>query len=598
LLDFTPEQEFGRRYKLGLLKKQKKPLGKIRGSSSGGSSAETSPLRPVHDEKTAPCMVGCPSGTKIREILTTIAQTGDAGRTYPESYRKAFDLLMEKNPFPSICGRVCPHPCEGECNRQHKDGSVAINNVERFVGDYALEHDWKVEMLSDEEQPEKIAIVGAGPAGLSAAYQLARRGYKVSVFEAFSKAGGMLRYGIPDYRLPADVLDKEIERIEKMGVEIKCNTIIGKDIPYDKIQDEYDAVFVGIGAHKGKLLGLENENAPNVFTGTEFLNRVNSGQSIDVGDKVLVVGGGDTAIDAARISKRLGADVTIVYRRTRNEMPAIEEEIVGAEEEDIKFEFLVAPLELVKDGEKVTAMKCQKMELGEPDSSGRRRPVPIEGSEETIECTTIISAISQEPEFEGFDGIREGRDWVKVDEKFKHPTQDKVFAGGDVLDLGLVTIAIYQGRKAAETIHSNFRGIPPEPEEELHQSMIDKNKMVFSYYAEKARNENHKLTPDERIKELEKEISCTFTEEQLIDETKRCMSCGQCFDCGTCWSLCQDQVIHKPLTKFQLYTFKLDLCKGCNKCAEACPCGFIEMKNPLTGQLAERGEDGRVIYEA
>jgi len=582
---------------LGLLKKDKKPLGKIRGSSGGGSATETSPLRPVHDVKTPPCMIGCPSGTKIREILTTIAQTEDAGRTYPESYKKAFDLLMEKNPFPAVCGRVCPHPCEGECNRQYKDGSVAINNVERFVGDYAIEHEWNVEKLTSDEHTEKIAIVGAGPAGLSAAYQLARRGYKVTVFEAFSKAGGMLRYGIPDYRLPAAVLDKEIERIERMGVEIKCNTIIGKDIAYETIQEDFDAVFVGIGAHKGKHLGLDNEDAPNVFTGTEFLNRVNSGQSVDVGDKVLVVGGGDTAIDAARISKRLGADVTIVYRRTRNEMPAIEEEIVGAEEEHIKFEFLVAPLELIKEGDKVVAMKCQKMELGEPDSSGRRRPVPIEGAVETIECTAIISAISQEPEFEGFEGIHEGRDWVKVDDHFK-TKQEKVFAGGDVLDLGLVTIAIYQGRKAAETIHANFRGIPPEPEEELHHSIIDKNKIVFSYYAEKARNENLSLDPDERIKELEKEISCTFTEEQLIDETKRCMSCGQCFDCGTCWSLCQDQVIHKPLTKFQVYTFKLDLCKGCNKCAEACPCGFIEMKNPLTGDLAKRGDDGRVIYVA
>lgn len=582
---------------MGLLSKPKKPLGKIRGSSGGGSGVETSPLRPVHEEKTPPCMVGCPSGTKIREILTTIAQTEDAGRTYPESYRKAFDLLLEKNPFPAVCGRVCPHPCEGECNRQYKDGSVAINNVERFVGDYAIEHDWLPNKIADTEQPEKIAVIGAGPAGLSAAYQLALRGYKVTVFEAFSKAGGMLRYGIPDYRLPANVLDKEIERIERLGVEIICNTIIGKDISYEKIQEEFNAVFVGIGAHKGKLLGLENEDAVNVFTGTQFLNRINSGQMVDVGDKVLVVGGGDTAIDAARVSRRLGAEVTIVYRRTRNEMPAIEEEIVGAEEENVIFEFLVAPLELIREGDKVVAMRCQKMELGEPDSSGRRRPVPIPGAEVTFPCTTIISAISQEPEFDGFTGIREGRDWVKVDEKYK-TAQDKVFAGGDVIDLGLVTIAIYQGRKAAETIHANFRGIPIEPETELEHSVVHKNKMVLTYYAEKLRNENNKLGAEERLKELEKEISCTLSEEQLIDETKRCMSCGHCFDCGTCWSLCQDSVIQKPLTKFQTYTFKLDLCKGCNKCVEACPCGYIEMKHPLTGALAERGEDGRVIYQA
>jgi NADPH-dependent glutamate synthase beta subunit-like oxidoreductase/Pyruvate/2-oxoacid:ferredoxin oxidoreductase delta subunit len=577
---------------LALVVKKKKPLGSR--SFSGGSSVETSPLRPEFAEKLAPCMNGCPNGTKIRDVLTTIAQTEDADRTYDESFKKAFEILAEKNPFPASCGRVCPHPCEDDCNRQYKEGSVGINNIERFVGDYSLENNLQFEKLTEEAYPEKVAIIGAGPAGLSAAYQLARRGYKPVVFEAFSKAGGMLRYGIPDYRLPAAVLDKEIERIEKFGVEIRLNTIIGRDISYEKLQDEYDAIFVGIGAHKGKLLGVPNEEASNVFTGTEFLNKINSGQKVDVGNKVLVVGGGDTAIDAARVSRRLGAEVTIVYRRTRNEMPAIEEEIVGAEEENIKFEFLVAPLEMIKDGDRAVAMKCQRMELGEHDSSGRRMPVPIPGSETTFEATTVIAAISQEPEFVGFDNLREGKDWIKVDENGKTKV-NKTFAGGDNIELGLVTIAIYQGRKAAETIHSQFRGIEPELEVDLQ--IITKDKMVFSYYAEKVRNDNFKLSPEERLKEFDKEISSTYSMEQVIDEAKRCMSCGSCFDCGTCWSLCQDQAIHKPVTKFQPYSFKLDVCKGCNKCAEACPCGYIEMKNPMTGQYAPREpETGKVIY--
>jgi formate dehydrogenase major subunit len=582
---------------MGLLKKKKKPLGKIRGSASGGSSTETSPLRPVHEEKVAPCLIsGCPDHTKIREILTTIAQSEDAGRTYEESYRKAFELFMERNPLPAVCGRVCPHPCEEACNRKYKDGAVAINKVERFVGDYALKNNWTVDKLTDEVHPEKVAIVGSGPAGLSAAYQLARRGYNVTIYEAFGKAGGMLRYGIPDYRLPVDVLDGEVARIEKLGVEIKYNTIIGKDYSYNKLREDYDAIFVGIGAHKGKKLRLDNEDASNVFAGTEFLNLINSGETVEVGDKVLVVGGGDTAIDAARISRRLGADVTIVYRRTRNEMPAIEEEIVGAEEEGVKFEFLLAPLELIKDGDKVTAMRCQKMELGEPDDSGRRRPVPIEGEEITIPCTAVIPAISQEPEFEGFDGIREGKDWVKVNEEYM-TEQEKVFAGGDVLDLGLVINAIYHGRMAAAAIHANFRGVPIELDSELDLPVADKTKIITTFYDEKVRNENKKLSPEERILDLQREIEFTLNEEQLIDETKRCMSCGYCFDCGTCWSICQDQVIHKPLTRFQLYTFKLELCKGCFKCVEACPCGFIEMKNPLTGEITPRDEEGKVIYQ-
>ncbi len=577
-----------------LVKKKKKKGLRARsgfgGGGSGGGAQETSPFRPKHTPKTPPCMGNCPSGTKIREIIMTIAQTEDAGRTYEESYNQALEMLLEKNPFPAVCGRVCPHPCESGCNRQYKqgegEGAVSINNIERFLGDWAIEHNVPVPKLSDESFDEKIAIIGAGPAGLSAAYQLARKGYKnITVFEAFSKGGGMMRYGIPDYRLPGDVLDNEIKRITDLGVEIKYNTIIGKDIEYTKLQEEYDAIFVGIGAHRGRLLGIDGENAPNVWTGTEFLNKINSGETIDVGDKVLVIGGGDTAIDAARISRRLGAEVTIVYRRTRNEMPAIEEEIVGAEEEDVEFHFLAAPVEFAMDGENVKSMKCQQMELGEPDASGRRRPVPIEGEYFDIEATTVIAAISQEPDFDGLDMLHEGRDWVKADDKFKAP-QEKTYAGGDALDLGLVTVAIFQGRMAADTMHKNFRGIEPEPLPE--SEVVTKDQIVFSYYMEKARHEAEHLPPSERLKSLEKEIECTFTEEELIDETKRCMSCGSCFDCGTCWSLCQDQVFVKPpLKTFEPYKMKLDLCKGCNKCAESCPCGYIEMIHPITGEKAK-----------
>lgn len=583
---------------IAVKKKKKKGGSRFGGRASGsaGSSREQSPLRPEHVEKLPPCRSACPNETKIRDIITTIAQTEDRGRTYPESYKLAYDLLIERNPLPSVCGRVCPHPCEGECNRQYKDGSVAINNIERFVGDYAIEHDFPMPKLTDETYDEKISIIGAGPAGISAAYQLARYGYKnITIYEAFSKPGGMLRYGIPDYRLPQDVLDKEIQRVLDMGIDLKTNTIIGKDIPYEKLQEESDAIFVGIGAHKGKSLRLEHEDAENVMSGVYFLNMINKGKPVEVGDKVLVVGGGDTAIDAARISRRLGAEVTIVYRRTRNEMPAIEEEIVGAEEEGVKMEFLVAPNELILDENgRVKAMKCQKMELGEPDASGRRRPVPID-EYITYDCSFVIPAISQEPDFDNLDMLHEGKDWVKVEEDYQTKL-DKTFAGGDTVDLGLVTIAIYQGRKAAETIHCNFRGIEPEEDPELKEDVLEKNRIVFDYYANKVRNEPEHLSPEERLKSLDTEIGSTFDEQSVIDESKRCFSCGSCFDCGTCWSMCQDQAIHKPLEKFGTYTFKLDVCKGCNKCADACPCGYIEMKNPMTGKYAPHDEQGHVVY--
>ena len=559
------------------VKKKKKGLGSGGFGARAGSAQEQSSRRPQHVEKTAPCMAACPNKTNIRGIITTIAQAEKKEKPKEQAYLEAWNMLVEKNPFPSTCGRVCPHPCEAECNRKDKDGAVAINNIERFLGDYAVEKNLPLPKLTEDARSEKIAVIGAGPAGFSCAYQLARRGYPVTVFEAFPKAGGMLRYGIPDYRLPQDVLDSEIQKLLDLGIELKTNTIIGKDVDYKDLQKDYKAIFVGIGAHKGYNLGIEGEDAANVYTGTDFLNRINRGETVDVGNQVIVIGGGDTAIDAARVCRRLGAEVTILYRRTRNEMPAIEEEIVGAEEEDVKFHFLAAPIKVIKDGDMAVKMVCQQMELGEPDASGRRRPVPIEGQTFEVDLTCLIPAISQEPEFEGLEDLREGRDWVKTDDNFKTKI-DGIYGGGDVLNLGLVTIAIYQGRIAAYKIHEEITGEKIEGiDDNATKNVISVDKMMLNYYEEKLRNESHGMEPSERLKSLEAEIMQTLTEEQFLDETKRCMSCGSCFECGQCWSYCQDNAIVKPLIQGQPYKFKLEFCKGCDKCAENCPCGYIEM---------------------
>lgn len=556
-----------------MVKVVKKVKKGIRTFSTGGSAVETSTLRPVFVEKLPPCIDTCPSQNDIRGVMTTIFLSEKHGRSYDESFKKAWEIFSKTSPYPSVCGRVCPHPCEDGCNRKEKDGSVGINNIERFVGDYALKHNLAYPK-PEQKYSEKIAVIGSGPAGMSCAYQLAKLGYPVTVFEAFPKAGGMLRYGIPPYRLPREILDAENQRILDLGVQLKTSTVIGKDIPYSDLQKEYKAIFVGIGAHQGKKLGIDGEDVPNLWTGTEFLNKVNSGQTIEVGDHVVVIGGGDTAIDAARVSRRMGAKVTILYRRTRNEMPAIEEEIVGAEEEGVELVFLAAPAKILRNNGTATGMVCQRMELGEPDDSGRRRPVPIEGDTYEMNCSTIIAAISQEPDFIGFENLREGRDWIKVDE-FGHTKSEGIYAGGDALDLGLVTIAIYQGRRAAETIHREIWGIPYTVKEK--KQVIKHDKMLLNYYENKLRNETLKLDPATRLKDPDAEITSTLTEEKAIAEALRCMSCGYCFDCGQCWSYCQDGAVKKPVVKGELYTFKMEFCNGCKKCAEQCPCGFIEM---------------------
>ncbi len=565
---------------MGLKRKKKKSLKdvKIRGGGSGGSSVETSPLRPVHIEKIAPCMKGCPQGTNIRKVLTTVKLAEKREIPVDDAFKEAWETFVVTNPLPAVCGRVCPHPCETECNRKEKEDPVSINAYERFVGDYGIEKGFEFKREGEQTYDDKIAVVGAGPAGLSCAYHLARRGYPVTIFEAFPKPGGMLRYGIPAYRLPRDVLDAEINRILKLGVELNCDTAVGRDIPYDEVRNNYKAIFVGIGAHQGRALGVEGEDAVNLMTGAEFLNQFNSGNPVELGKKVVVIGGGDTAIDAARVARRMGADASILYRRTRTEMPAIDEEIVGAEEEGVDIQLLMAPVGIVKEGDRATKMVFKKCELGEPDSSGRRRPVPIDGSEFEVEADFFISAISQAPVFEGLEKVGNPKDWVKADERMQ--TEDEaVFAGGDAVALGLVTIAIYQGRVAADTIHKKLRGVEHKDKTNL-PPVIESDKLLLNFYEEKIRASCGQMAVDTRLEDPDAEITSTMTREQAIEEASRCMSCGSCFECGECWSYCQDQAVIKPILAGEQYKFKMEFCNGCKKCAEQCPCGYIEMHMP------------------
>ncbi|HEY3359258.1 MAG TPA: NAD(P)-binding protein [Polyangia bacterium] len=557
-------------------KKVVKKVVKAVQSHGGGAAtgAEISNLRPRFQLKEPPCTHSCPSCADIRGWVTTIAQGEAYGRTAEQSFEQAFYMVADKNPLPAVCGRVCPHPCEDGCNRNSVDKPVSINAMERFIGDYALEHGLGLRRLADAPREERVAVIGSGPAGLSCAYQLARRGYGVTIFEGFPHTGGMLRYGIPRYRLPRQVLDAEVERIRALGVEIRTSTMIGREVQYADLKRDYRAIFVGIGAHRGLKLGVPGEDAPNVMSGVELLHRVNEGERPVLGGDVVVIGGGDTAIDAARVARRLGASVTILYRRTRAEMPAIAPEIAGAEEEGVRLELLAAPLEVLTENGRAVGLRVQRMQLGEPDRSGRPRPVPIPGAEYVLPCSAVIPAISQEPDFTGVEHLKAGpKDWIKVDEHGR-TAEEGAFAGGDDVGLALATTAIAHGRRAAEMIDAHLRGVELPAMPAL--PAIKPDRMKLSYYKPAPRHDVTDVPAQERLADGDREIAQGLGQAEAIDEAKRCLSCGQCFDCESCWMYCQNSGFVK-LPKGEHFKIKLEVCNGCKKCGEECPCGYIDM---------------------
>ena len=479
----------------------------------------------------APCRQRCPAQIDIPSYIDAIRR-GD--------YAEAVRVLKERNPLILVCGRVCPHPCEDWCRRGEsgEDDPVAINMLKRFVADWEMNSGRRIELTVGPETGKRVAVIGSGPAGLSCAYFLRRLGHQVTIFESMPNLGGMLRYGIPEYRLPKKTLDWEIRGILDLGVEVRRNVRFGEDFNVEfLLASGFDAVFLAAGAWLSSQMRCKGEDLKGVWGGIDFLRQRDLGIDVDVGKTVVVVGGGNTAIDAARTSIRLGADVTLLYRRSRKEMPANPAEIVAAEEEGVKFHFLAAPSRIVGDEEgRATHLEYIKMELGEPDASGRRRPVPVEGSETLLEVDTVIAAIGQKADvsfidqekFHKLEQLTYTR-WgtVEADGLTGRTHIPYLFTAGDFLTgPALVVDAIGGGRRAARAIHLYLTGQAVDVPATVQTKRLPESELrEMGGIQRKGRPPMPELPADERIHTFE-ESELTLTEEEALTEARRCLQCG------------------------------------------------------------------------
>lgn len=524
------------------------------GSSLANRTGTWRTLRPVYVNRLPPCNAKCPAGEKCQAWLFH-AESGD--------YRRAWETIIEDNPFPAIMGRVCYHTCEVACNRGALDAPVGINAVERFLGDNALEKGWvfpKPEKLSGR----RVLVVGAGPAGLSATYHLARLGHAVRVVDSSEKAGGMMRYGIPKYRLPRDILDAEIARIKDLGVEIELNREI-TDLQEEIEQGKYDAVFLGVGASMARRAYILAGDAAHVVDAVSVLRSMEGEDKPMLGRRVVVYGGGNTAIDVARSMKRMGAEPLLVYRRTREKAPAHQFEIEEAIEEGVSMKWL-STIKEAEQGE----VRIEKMEL---DENGQLKPT---GQYETVGADSVVLALGQETNLSFLSKLKDltSEDGVvDVDDNMMTKVPG-VFAGGDMVKSERnVTVAIGHGKKAARAIHQYMmnEAVPVEK----YDGAAGYDRLHTWYYADAPKTIRPQLDMIRRQTTFD-EVQQGLTEESALFEARRCMSCGNCFECDNCYGVCPDNAIIKlgPGLKFEI---NYEYCKGCGICAQECPCGAIDM---------------------
>lgn len=521
-------------------------------------------VTPLYEDKTPPCNLSCPAGEKVQSFLAL------AGK---EKYAEALSIIREDNPLPGVCGRVCYHPCEDACNRGKYDDPLAIHALERFLADNAEGYTPLLgASIKAREGREKVAIVGSGPAGLSAAYHLALLGYRVTVFEALPEPGGMLRVGIPAYRLPREVLDREIGLIQALGVEIRPNTSLGRDISWDDLK-AFNAVFLATGAHKERRLGIPGEQALGVVSGLEFLRDVNQGREVAVRGRVAVIGGGNTAIDAARTALRLGAHPVLIYRRSRSEMPAISSEVSAAKKEGVEVLYLAAPVRIITVNGRAKGIECQRMRLGEADLSGRRTPEPIPGSTFNLEVDGVIVAIGEEPDLSYLpEGVATENGCILTNESGVTSIPG-LFAGGDAATKkGTVVDAIGSGKKAARAIDAYLRSETIETKESI--LAIGPESLNWDYFERMARAALPELPLEERVMGF-REANLSLSKKEALLELRRCLSCGVCNLCDNCWKFCPDLCIVKGGEEYRI---DYDYCKGCGICFNECPRGAMSLQ--------------------
>ena len=583
-----------------------------------------------------PCVTACPAETDCQGYVGLLANG---------EFEKALEVVKDRIPLPACLGRVCPHPCEDACRRRFIDEPVSIQWLKRFLADTDLDkEDDRFIPTIGEDTGKSVAVIGAGPMGLSAAYFLRQKGHKVTVFESMPKGGGMLRYGIPEYRLPKDVIDDEIKTIEDMGVNFRYNIMVGVDIPFKTIRSDYDAVLMGIGAWESTGVGCPGEDSKGVIGGIDFLRKVVRNEPVDIGKRVAIVGGGNTAMDACRTAIRLGAEkVYNIYRRTKAEMPADLVEIEEAEEEGVIFKNLTNPKEIIpgEDG-RVCQVELQVMELGEPDASGRRRPMPIEGKTELIDIDTMILAIGQavDASMFGSELERTRKGAIKYNTKTFRTSIPGVFAGGDCGNdkISIAVEAIADARKASEMIHAYLNGEDEEYKDDFVVTRV-KDELPFEAFENRermCRPEMDQLSPEERRDNFIEVIPRGYTEEDAVMEASRCLECGcqtyyncklialaneynveperfegekniveikeehpfisidpnKCILCGLCVRAC-DQVMGVGALGFVNRGFETVVrpnmdkpllksgCISCGQCVSVCPTGAIREKQPL-----------------